>query len=244
LNIYDSKGRRGRSKGRGNRKKPPIKQIIILLIVLALFLTGASLVNRYIIVPKQNYEAAVALFESESYEEAQEAFAALGDYRDSGVYVEKCTNLISGAEDAEALAKKYKTAVTAMKKGDYKACITLFTAIGNYKSSKKYLKKCKKECEKWGVIEEATVKQFIIVKSSYQVRDKDYRGTPGYTITFGSVEDASGYEIFGLSGDKISDKTILKTDERHFFIDGESTINYLVVRAFKESEYGDTMYGE
>ena len=65
-------------------------------------------------IKKDNaYRAAISLMEQEQYEEAIEAFTALGNYKDSA----------------------YQIAVSLMKQEKYGEAIEAFTALGNYKDS-------------------------------------------------------------------------------------------------------------
>lgn len=89
-----------------------IKVLATVLVVAAAFCIVASFANDAI--KKNNaYKEATLLMEQGKYEEAIEAFTALGNYKDSA----------------------YQIAVSFMKQEKYGEAIEAFTALGNYKDS-------------------------------------------------------------------------------------------------------------
>ena len=242
MNIYENKGKRHRRRG----KKSLIRKMIIPVICIALIAVIGSFVNKYInknfIEPAQKHEAAVALFDGAKYSEASKAFEELGTYKDSDVFVEKIKHIMAGNADEEVMKKKYDYAMEALEAKDYTAAIALFTALDEYQDSADLLAECKKKSEEWGDIKSASVKQYCVLENQKEVYDIKFKGVPGFIINFDKVKRASGYQIFGLVGNKMSE--LKTTNDTEFYYFGSDPINYLVVRAYRESKYGDTMYGE
>ena len=80
------------------------------------------------------YEAAMALYEAENFEEAIPAFEALGDYKDS-------QKMLSNSKWYWK-EQRYDNAVALYKAGSYLDAKALFEELGSFEESKKYVTKC------------------------------------------------------------------------------------------------------
>lgn len=80
------------------------------------------------------YEAAMALYEAESYEEAISAFEALGDYRDS-------SKMLANSKWYWK-EQRYGNAVALYKGESYEDAMILFEELGSFEESKKYVARC------------------------------------------------------------------------------------------------------
>ncbi|MGN1107588.1 MAG: TIR domain-containing protein, partial [Huintestinicola sp.] len=112
----------GRIQNEKNKKK---KKTIIGILSGAVVICIIGIVAGINIVNANNYKNALALFENGSYDEAINAFSALGDYKDSS---EKC------------LESKYYKASNLMKNSMYDEAAVIFEDLGEYKDSADILK--------------------------------------------------------------------------------------------------------
>lgn len=102
------------------------KIITILASAVAVGLTAFFLVTK-VIIPNSSYNKALALYESEQYEEAITAFTALDGYKDSEEQIKRCQTAIQG--------KKYAAAVALLDDGRFKDAIDAFVKIRGFKDS-------------------------------------------------------------------------------------------------------------
>ena len=100
------------------RKKILKIMMIAVPAVIVVIIAGVLISNSM----KNNaaYQDAVALMEEGEYQEAIEAFEALGDYKDS---------------PDQILNVKYHEALSLVEQGDYDGAVELFTELGDYKDS-------------------------------------------------------------------------------------------------------------
>lgn len=126
--------------------------IIALIIIAALTIPKALEKNRA-------YDDAVSLLNEHEFSKAQEAFAALGDYRDSAeqaeknvlymqaVYIMEC----AANEDPSALSlagiSRSETAETPIAVLLYNSAIEQFSALGGYRDSESNIEKCRQAVE-------------------------------------------------------------------------------------------------
>lgn len=80
------------------------------------------------------YEAAMALYEAENFEEAIPAFEALGDYKDS-------QKMLANSKWYWK-EQRYDNAVALYKAESYAEAKALFEELGSFEESKKYVSKC------------------------------------------------------------------------------------------------------
>lgn len=115
------------------KKKKIISGIVAGM--LAACVAGYFIIIK-VIIPNNDYKAAVALMADGNYLEAISAFEALNGYKDSGEQIEACK---TGIKD-----KKYDAAVALMESGDYDDAITMFKTLGlgGYKDSTEQIKAC------------------------------------------------------------------------------------------------------
>lgn len=109
------------------QKKKKKGLLIALLILIPLLIAGA--VGAYLIITENNnsaaYNDAVALLENRQYEEALEAFRALGTYKDSA-------DQVKALED---LQSRYDAAVELLENDDFDAAKAEFEQLGDYRDS-------------------------------------------------------------------------------------------------------------
>lgn len=115
------------------KKKRNIITISIIFVILIAAVATVALTYQDYIAPFIAYQQASSLLEDEKYDEAREAFTALGDYKDSKNKVSEC-----------GYAKKYSEAIECMNKKDYKNASLMFDTLSssNYSDSKEKLKEC------------------------------------------------------------------------------------------------------
>lgn len=145
------------------KKKKHIGLIIFIVAVLSVL---AFLGYKYIpqFISESKYKAAATLLENKSYKEAEEAFAALGEYKDSESRVLECKYLSADALQsngefaaaAEAFANlgeykdsvtrvlscKYETAVKTLNDGNFDDAARLFEEIKDYGNSADMINEC------------------------------------------------------------------------------------------------------
>ena len=115
-----------------NRKKSiKNRKIGFIIGIVGVVLIAAIVYYSAIIVPGNKYKAAEALLESGQYEEAIEAFEALGSYKDSAQQVQ--TAKLEMQEDY--LAANYEEAKRLLSEGDYAAAIDAFKELGEFRDS-------------------------------------------------------------------------------------------------------------
>ena len=138
-------------------KKKKKKIILVTSIVIALIVAGGLATNFYFI-PKGKYDNAVKMMEAGQYQDAYNAFSALGDFSDSGIrmrQVEANYYYSIGAYDnvgdiyatlpekyqdhASDFVSQYNDAKAQMEEGKYDEAITAFTKLGNYSDSKELI---------------------------------------------------------------------------------------------------------
>ena len=85
---------------------------------------------------KKAYDDALALLESGEYQDAYEAFSALGDFKDSKKKMQYAQEMI------EEQKNNYSDALSLYKNGKYEEAIAAFTALKGYEESSNYIKKC------------------------------------------------------------------------------------------------------
>ena len=99
------------------------KKVAIAFVAVAI----ACIIARFVAdsIQKNNaYQTAVSLMEQKKYEEAIDAFTALGNYKDSDNQIKDCA---------------YQIAVSLMEQEKFGEAIDAFTALGNYKDSAKQI---------------------------------------------------------------------------------------------------------
>lgn len=115
-----------------------IKKNLIFPCIL-LFVTVISILfGRVGMSFQPDYEQAVALYESEQYEEAKDIFVGLHEYKDSEEYIELCMNEINKAI--------YEKAIELMDEGSYQSAYEQLEQLSEpYRDSWKLVDECKKQ---------------------------------------------------------------------------------------------------
>ncbi len=110
---------------RAIRKARRRKRIIVCSIIAAIALVAIlSVVNVKILKPARAYRAAAALAEEGKYDEAIEAFDALGDYKDAQDQVREIS-----------FQKAYEEAEALKESGDLEGAIAAFEALGEFENA-------------------------------------------------------------------------------------------------------------
>ncbi len=92
------------------------RNIIIAVLLIAIAAVALWYITQ-IFIPSQNYQAAEELYESGQYEEAAQAFEAIGGYKDA---------------TSRMLQARYAYADALQTAGDYDGALAEFAALGNY----------------------------------------------------------------------------------------------------------------
>lgn len=93
------------------------------------------IVLNKVIIPNNNYNKAMDLYNNGNYEEAVSAFEDMKGYKDSKNMAEKCTDLILSYDNAKQL----------FERGKYEEAIVLFETLNGYKDSKALLDQCEEQ---------------------------------------------------------------------------------------------------
>ena len=105
---------------------------LLALLLAALMLCASAIAEEA--DPSAAYEAAMALYEAENFEEAISAFEALDDYKDS-------QKMLANSKWYWK-EQRYDNAVALYKAGSYLDAKALFEELGSFEESKKYVTKC------------------------------------------------------------------------------------------------------
>ncbi len=105
---------------------------LLALLLAALMLCASAVAEEA--DPSAAYEAAMALYEAENFEEAISAFEALDDYKDS-------KKMLANSKWYWK-EQRYDNAVALYKAGSYLDAKALFEELGSFEESKKYVTKC------------------------------------------------------------------------------------------------------
>lgn len=116
-------------KAKARRKKAG-KIAALAAAALALCFAAFLLITK-VVIPNSQYNKAVALLDAGQYEEAIEAFKALGNYKDAADRVPEAQAAQIEAENAAA----YADAEALLAEGRYEEAIAAFEALGGYKDS-------------------------------------------------------------------------------------------------------------
>jgi|AGTN01.3.fsa_nt_gi hypothetical protein len=113
------------------KKKAKTKKTGIIGGAVTVVVIAVILVITQIIVPSSNYNSAIALMNDGKYEEAINAFKAMGDYNDAPAKIEECKTLSAEAKQEQA----YQDALTMLNGGKYEEAISAFESLEDYKDS-------------------------------------------------------------------------------------------------------------
>ena len=116
------------------RKKRNKKIAAILTPVIAVAIVFVVVLNS-VIIPSQNYNAAVKLMNNGKYEEAIASFETMDGYKDSSLKIEECY--------AAILDAKYSVAISLMKNEQYIDAIVAFEELQGHMDSEVKIKECR-----------------------------------------------------------------------------------------------------
>lgn len=143
------------AKAEAERKKKNTRNGIIISIAAAVVLVVILVITK-IVIPANNYEKAEEMLAAGQYEEAVDAFAALGNYRDSRVKYALARNELD-----------YNHAARYLNNGDYDAAIEAFSALGDYKDAADQVKIAEE-----GKLNAEQLKQAEELENTYQKAEK------------------------------------------------------------------------
>ena len=192
------------AKAEAARKKKNTRNGIIAGIAAAVVIT-VILVITNVVIPANNYEKAEEMLAVGQYEEAVDAFAALGDYKDSAVKMQEAENALNEAIEAKIAAENadsYAQATAMMEAGDYLSALDIFTELGAYKDSATMVEVCHTEVDYTTALEHLEAGQheeaYTLLTSLGDFRDaKEYlnRFVPLLTERTSTWYDGSGNNI-------------------------------------------------
>jgi tetratricopeptide (TPR) repeat protein len=135
-----------REAARAKRKK----KVWVITCIAAVLVLAVALLTKFCFIPMNQYNNAVSLMESGNYDDAHDAFAALGDYKDCAERLQQVeANSAFDAGDygtvnsiyaslpeeyqdhASDLAAMYSDAIALMSAGKYDEAATTYIAIGD-----------------------------------------------------------------------------------------------------------------
>ena len=208
------------------------KTVIILATVAVICLTGVF-ISTNVIIPNSKYNAAVTLMENGDYDEAIEAFKALGDYKDSTQKIEEC--------NSKKLEDNYSAAITLMENGDYDKAIKAFEALGNYKDSAEKIEECKN-----GILENKYIAAVKLMENEeYTAAYKAFEEIIGYKDSAElQASIRSEYEIELISDAGVGDNVLFgvfeqDNDEKN----GAEPIEWIVLSKEDDRALLISMYG-
>lgn len=90
-----------------------------------------------IIMPEQQYQKAVQLYENGKYQEASDIFESLGNHKDSSEMISLCNESIQ--------QEHYQNAVELYESGQYEEALSAFEELDDFSDSTNYKNKCQAE---------------------------------------------------------------------------------------------------
>lgn len=120
------------------RKAAGKRAAIVGIAILFFLIVAGNLLNDYAndrAEKNRTYNEAQELFDNKSYDEAEEKFASLGDFKDSQDKRKEAKKLYDKAVEKENQAD-YKTAENLLAEGNSARAYDAFVALGDYKDSK------------------------------------------------------------------------------------------------------------
>lgn len=112
-----------------------IKKLSIIAVIVVVIAVAAILLLKLWILPQSDYNKALSLMEGGKYEDAQNIFISLQDYKDSESKVNECEDKIIESE--------YNKALSLMEEGEYYEANKIFNKIRDYKDSIAMSRECK-----------------------------------------------------------------------------------------------------
>ena len=135
-----------REKAEAARKKEN-RTITTVVTVMAVVVIAALFIVTKIIIPGNQYQRASELEETGRLDEAQLAFEALENYKDSAERANHIATVIAENEAAELAAQReaenaaaYSAAEKLMSEGEYEKAASAFESLGKYRDSSKRAK--------------------------------------------------------------------------------------------------------
>ena len=113
-------------------KTMKLAAVAVLVVVLALLATE-------LIIPTIRYNKALAVMEAGRYQEAEQLFIALGDFKDSEGKSVECYK----AHEESEKRSNYNNAIALMNAGEYEKAISAFSELANYEDSAERIEECK-----------------------------------------------------------------------------------------------------
>lgn len=113
------------------QEKKKAKKRVVISTLIGVAIVAIVVCYFSIIRPAQQYDSALALFESGEFHDSLQIFESLGSYKDAAQQVELCQDKIR-EED-------YSAAIDLFEAGNYSDAIDAFRNLGDYQSSTEYI---------------------------------------------------------------------------------------------------------
>ena len=113
------------------------KKRTVMAILICAVISVMAICYFTIIMPEQQYQKAVQLYQSGKYQEALGIFEKLGNRKNSAEMIDLCRDSIR--ED------QYKNAIDLYESGHYEEALPLFEELNDFSDSKKYKAICQTE---------------------------------------------------------------------------------------------------
>lgn len=111
-----------------------VKKLSIIAAIVIIAAVAVILLLKLWILPQSNYNKALSLMKEGKYEDAQNIFYSLHDYKDSASKVDECEDKIIEGE--------YNEALSLMEEGKYYEANKIFNKIIDYKDSIALMREC------------------------------------------------------------------------------------------------------
>ncbi|NLD04060.1 MAG: hypothetical protein GX674_12190, partial [Clostridiales bacterium] len=172
------------------------KRMAMIITPLVLAAIGIALLLTQVVIPRGNYQKAMDLLNSKQYDQASEAFKALGDYSDSAVMVQqsiyqKGIDYLANKQYDQAVAvfetlgsysdsvvmvseSKYQKAKSFQENGQFDEAIRLFEGLGSYSNASSIVRQA--QADKLYVAGDyvGAYAIYSTLEKSYQTHETDY----------------------------------------------------------------------
>ena len=156
--IEDQEQERAKSRREAEAAAARKKRNKIIAAVMAVVAVAMFFIITKVIIPGINYRNAVTLQRAGNYEDAIEAFTALGEYSDSEIQVKE---------------SRYLQAMAMMKTGNYEAAIEAFKALEDYSDSEVQVKESRYQQAMSMIKEGNYVEAYVIMGGIHAYKDVD-----------------------------------------------------------------------
>ncbi len=191
------------------------KKTLSIVISLVLVFAAATYYITQMYIPGKNYEKATDLLTSKQYDQASEAFKALGDYLDSAVMAQqsvyqKGTDLLSNKQydqaaavfealgsysDSASMVKEsvYQKALFLQAQSQLDEAIRLFEGLGSYSNASSIVRQAQADKLFAGGDYAGAYLIYNTLNETYRTHDAEYEDmylTAGQALTQGNYDEA------------------------------------------------------